>query len=106
MRYSRSLTLILCMVVAVGVYQAHGQVPQGQVLGTVTDSTGAIIDGATVRLENELTGVGDTQVTGASGTFTFSYLNSGVYRLSVEKAGFKTGVYPGIKVEVQEKKTS
>jgi hypothetical protein len=106
MRYSRSLMLVLgvCIALAGGEHTAYGQVPQGQVLGTVTDSSGAAVAGANVQLMNELTGIVQTQQTNASGGFTFSYLNSGVYRLSIESSGFKTGVYPGIQVATEQKR--
>jgi hypothetical protein len=104
MRNSIYLTLAVCITLLAGTFTAHGQVPQGQVLGVVTDSSGASVTGARVRLDNELTGISQSQESSDSGGFTFSYLNSGVYRLSVEKDGFKTGIYPGIQVQAAEKK--
>ena len=107
MRHLRSLWMILglcCLAMMGGAYKAYGQVPQGQVLGTVTDSSGAAVVGANIQLLNELTGITQVQATNGSGGFTFSYLNTGVYRLSIENSGFKTGVYPGIQVGAEEKK--
>lgn len=106
MRYLRSLTLILGVVIGTtgSAYKAYGQIPQGQVLGTVTDSSGAAVAGARVRLANELTGIAQTQTTNSSGGYTFPYLTTGTYRVSVENSGFKTGIYPGILVGAEEKK--
>ncbi|MBS1851601.1 MAG: TonB-dependent receptor [Acidobacteria bacterium] len=106
MRYVRCLMLMLCgcLAIAVGGKIAHGQVPQGQVLGTVTDPSSAVVQKAKVTLENQLTGVSQSVETGDSGIFTFSYLNSGIYRLRVEKEGFDTAIYPDIQVQIADKK--
>ena len=43
---------------------------------------------------NQLTGIGETMASNGSGDFTFINLNNGIYRLTVEKDGLKTGVLP------------
>jgi hypothetical protein len=92
------------MLILAEVHGIYGQVPQGQILGTLTDPAGAVISGANVVLENEFTGVKQTVVTNDSGIYTFSYLDSGVYRITVEMAGFRTSVFQNIRVQVNEKK--
>ncbi len=84
--------------------RTYTQTPQGQILGKITDVTGAVIPGANLTLENQLTGIKQTTVTNDNGDYAFSNLNSGIYRVSVEKSGFKTGVYNEIRVQVAEKK--
>ena len=76
------------------------QIPQGAVQGNVTDPSGSQVQGAQVVLENPSTGVKRTASTNQEGLYSFNYLESGVYRLSVQAAGFKTGIYPEIRVEV------
>jgi Carboxypeptidase regulatory-like domain len=62
----------------------------GLVTGLVTDASGAVIPGATVTIHNALTGYDRTATAGADGTFRFSNLPFGNYRLTVKQAGFET----------------
>src|SRR5581483_10131807 len=70
------------------------------VLGTVTDSTGAAIAGATVTVKNTGTGLTRTVTTGEDGSYSVPELPIGNYSVTVERAGFKTAVVTGIVVEV------
>jgi uncharacterized surface anchored protein len=65
------------------------QVTSADVLGTVTDQTGAAVAGATVTIKNIDTGVTHVAKTGENGDYTFTLLQVGNYTLSVEAAGFK-----------------
>lgn len=60
-----------------------------RVIGTITDSSGALIAGASVRLTNEATGVTFTTSTTEAGTYVFDNVQIGSYTLSVESSGFK-----------------
>jgi hypothetical protein len=62
----------------------------GEVLGSVTDQSGAVIPGAKVSLENIETGSALTTETNASGDYQFPVVPVGQYRISVSKEGFKT----------------
>ncbi|MCA1628999.1 MAG: carboxypeptidase-like regulatory domain-containing protein [Acidobacteria bacterium] len=66
------------------------QTSTSRITGTVTDSTGAVVAGATVTAKNEATGVTQTQVTTDSGLYAFTSLPVGAYTVSVERQGFKT----------------
>src|SRR5580700_8170652 len=57
--------------------------------GTVTDSSGAVIAGATVTLKNADTGIVLTTTTSASGTYQFTLLKPGTYGVTVSHEGFK-----------------
>ena len=78
------------------------QIPTGTVQGNVTDPSGAAIQEAEVILQNEQTGVQRTATTSDQGLYSFSYLDSGVYRVTVTSEGFQTALYPGIEVRVGE----
>ena len=69
---------------------AHAQVTTGDVLGTVTDPTGAVLPNVNVVITN--TGTQETRSTksNSGGLFTFTLLPSGQYSLSASAAGFKT----------------
>ena len=63
-----------------------------QILGSVTDSTGAVIPGATVTVTNTATGVSHSIKTGSSGTYIVSQLIPGPYSIKVEAPGFSASV--------------
>ena len=64
----------------------------GDVVGTVKDTTGAVIPGATVTIHS--TQFGDTRsvATDNSGAFRFTFLKPGDYTVSAAAAGLKTDV--------------
>jgi hypothetical protein len=66
-----------------------------RVTGTVTDSSGASISGATVTLTNEGTNTSLTTQTSDSGTYTFDLIQPGNYTVTVEKQGFKKFISKG-----------
>ena len=70
------------------------------VQGTVTDSTGAVVNSASVALTNEATQVKRTTVSDSSGVYLFPALPIGTYDLTVTASGFKTYEQRGIVLEV------
>jgi hypothetical protein len=66
------------------------------VVGTVTDASGAVVPGATVTLTNTGTGVVQTAATNGSGDFDFTLLQVGSYSIKVEAKGFKSFTVPSI----------
>ncbi len=89
-RAARVLTRLLTAVAVLAVStSAFAQVRYGTILGTVADSSGATVSGATVKLTN--LGTNDTRSaqTGGGGIYTFPNLAAGVYRVDIEIAGFK-----------------
>ena len=71
---------------------ASAQVDRATLTGTVTDSVGAVLPGATVQVTNTATNVSSQQVTTDTGTFLFVNLIPGVYDVTVELSGFKKSV--------------
>lgn len=61
----------------------------GGIAGTVTDSTGAALPGATITITDIGKGVGFTTVTNASGNYSRSHLIVGEYEVSIEAPGFE-----------------
>ncbi|HXM65917.1 MAG TPA: TonB-dependent receptor [Candidatus Acidoferrum sp.] len=80
----------------------YGQSTYGSIVGSVTDSSGAVLPDAKVTLTNAGTGEKRAQSTGSDGLFTFVNLFPGQYRIDVEKQGFKHFVRPEVTVEVQQ----
>ena len=74
----------------------------GALTGRITDPSGAAVAGATVTATNAGTAQMRTAMTGADGTYTFSLLPPGNYRLKIEATGFETVDIPSITVLVTE----
>src|SRR5438094_10580981 len=81
--------MMLAFVAAAGTLLL-GQGQAGGVRGTVSDPSGAAVPGASVRAVSVSTGVTISMVSTSSGLNNLTPLPAGVYRLEVEKAGFKT----------------
>src|SRR5579863_6939093 len=58
--------------------------------GTITDASGAAIPNATVTITNNGTGQSRTTTTGADGTYRFTLLPPGNYKVAFSATGFKT----------------
>jgi hypothetical protein len=74
------------------------QESSADILGTITDTTGAIVPGAKVTLTNLATQVKQTTVVNPSGDYLFTLLKPGAYSLSIALPGFKTLVVSRIVV--------
>jgi outer membrane receptor protein involved in Fe transport len=102
-RSIRKLSLLGCCLFALLVVfagSATAQTFRGTILGTVTDSSGGTVPGATVTIKNVDTGLTRTLTTSDDGSYSAPELPIGNYSVTVEKTGFKTGLISGIKVEV------
>ncbi len=60
----------------------------GDLTGTVTDPSGAVVSGATVTLKSDATGATRTSTSGSNGTYRFSLLSPGSYTVTVTASGF------------------
>jgi hypothetical protein len=83
-----------------GGNRAQAQTSYGTVVGTVSDTTGATVRGASVTLANEGTGASATATTGDAGTYNFIDLNPGFYTLTVAQAGFKSFKLSQVDVQI------
>ncbi len=81
---------------------AYAQTTSGDVVGTVTDATGAAIDNASVVATNKATGVIYNATTNASGEFRFSNLPPGSYDIKGSAAGFRTFVLQGFEARLNQ----
>jgi hypothetical protein len=82
---------MLCGLYLLTAASASAQVQTGSITGIVTDSSNAVLPGATVSLSGEkLIGGVQTQVTDATGNYRFDRLPPGAYKLKFELSGFRT----------------
>src|SRR5258708_5266942 len=81
------------------------QETRGQILGRITDPSGAVVAGAEVKAVNTATSIVATTRTNGSGDYAFHLLISGTYNVSAELTGFKVFLQQGISLQVAENKT-
>lgn len=89
--------LTLTAAVAVGAAQ---DVNSGDIRGSVTDSTGALVPGVTVQVENVDTGVTKTVTTNSAGLYDTNGIVIGHYKLTFIMPGFKKYVRGPVTIEV------
>lgn len=97
--------LLLAVVLLVCPQSMSAQALSG-ITGTVTDSSGAVVDGAAVSIGNVDTGVIIHTTTSSSGSFAVTGLTPGTYSITVGKSGFKTATISGVRVDVAGKATA
>src|SRR4051794_2942223 len=78
----------------------NGQATNGSIQGTVTDSSGGAISGASVQVKNQGTGVARTTTTNAQGRYNLTDLLVGQYDAQVTMQGFQTTIQKDVPVTV------
>ena len=94
------LLLVLSLGLAVTGLQA--QITTATLVGTVTDSTGAVVPGAEVSATNIDTNAHKSVATNDQGAYRIEFLPVGNYKLQVSSRGFKTYNRTGIVLEVAQ----
>ena len=87
--FKKTNLLIVALLLALSVCVA-AQVTTADVVGRVTDSSGAVLPGVTVVIENLGTGVSRSAVSSDTGDYVFNLLAAGRYSFRFELPGFKT----------------
>src|ERR1700751_4266943 len=90
MRY-RSCTILLVVTLLFGLAtSAFAQsLTSGDIAGTVTDPSGAVVPNASVTVKSNESGSTQTRNTNAQGAYRFSLLSPGTYTISVSAPGFQ-----------------
>ena len=96
------LRLFSCALLVYAAATARAQSTFGEILGTVHDSTGAVIQGVQVALANTGTGSTRSAVTDASGDYAFKNIDVGTYTLTLTAPGFETESLPAIALTARE----
>ncbi|MBI1955201.1 MAG: carboxypeptidase regulatory-like domain-containing protein, partial [Acidobacteria bacterium] len=104
MHFVKRLAVILSIVL-VSAGMMYAQVTTGTIMGTISDSTGAVIPGATVTIRNVETGISRTATTDAAGRYRVPQLGLGSYEITTESAGFQTSVRTGVTLTVGREAT-
>ena len=90
---------MLLFIGVLGVQRLDAQATAA-ISGTVTDSSGAAIGGATVQVKNTGTSLTQTAISDELGRFRFPDLSIGEYVVQASNAGFQTVVHQGITLTV------
>jgi hypothetical protein len=77
----------------------------GQINGAITDNTGAVVPGATVKAVEAATGLSRDTVTGADGRYVITALRPTTYDVTAELAGFQTSQRKGLLLQANENLT-
>lgn len=96
----------LCLGLAIAslfLNNSLSQTVRGTILGTVSDSSGAVVRGAKVTATQTATGLVRTEMTNGEGEYSIPQLPVGPYTVSVEQAGFKKTERSGIELRVDDK---
>ena len=79
---------------------ALAQVNTATISGTVHDSSGAVLPGANVVIQNQDTGISRTVTTNETGRYSAPALGLGNFQVSVQLPGFQSQVRSGITLTV------
>src|SRR5256714_7478305 len=91
-----------CVSIGFAAGPLAAQTIRGTLTGTVTDSSGAVVPGATVTVTNAATGIADSAVTNQQGSYTLPLLQPGTYQAVVDLPGFRRYVHSGIVIEIAQ----
>jgi hypothetical protein len=101
-----ALIIVLIILTAfLSISPASAQQTLGGITGTVTDTSGAVISGATVNLTGNETKLSRTQTTSTTGSYSFVNLPLGTYTLSFTQQGFQSENVPSILVQANRTAT-
>jgi hypothetical protein len=77
----------------------------GQINGVLTDNTGSVVPGASVKAVETATGLSRDTVSGADGRYTFTSLRPTTYDITAELSGFRTTQRKGVILQANENLT-
>ncbi|MBI3693511.1 MAG: TonB-dependent receptor [Acidobacteria bacterium] len=98
-RYAACVGLALWLLPSV----LPAQTPVGAIVGTVRDTSGAVVPGARVIIRNVQTGVQNTVETDELGNYMIAYLTPGEYQVRCERGGFESFQRTGILLQMDHK---
>ena len=97
------LWTVACLLMAfVLPASLHAQETRGRISGRVTDTSKAIVPGASVTVTDVARGTTASATTNEQGLFQVNYLLPGTYTITVELQGFKKHVLDNIVLQISE----
>ena len=99
----KNTTFVVVLLWLIGVAMPGlAQVDTGTVVGTIKDSTGAVVPGATAAATGMDTGTTTTVKSDSDGNFVITPLKIGRYSVSVEASGFQRELRQNVALDVQQ----
>ena len=95
----KSRTIMVAFVFFTGTILL-GQTFRGTISGTVTDASGAVVSGASVKVHNTNTGLDRATETTEDGSYSLTELPVGTYSVTVSASAFQTSVVSNLAVDV------
>jgi len=102
LRQAGRLAVLLVLLIA-GTLAANAQLTTADIVGTVTDATGAVVPNASVVINNLGTNEKRTGQSNSSGEYTFTLLPVGHYSVTVKASGFELSVTKDLAVEAGDR---
>src|SRR5678815_1225425 len=90
---------LLCLLVGA---HAFAQTANATLGGSVSDPTGALIPGVSIKATNTETGIVNTTLSNESGVYQLPSLQPGTYTVTAELPGFQTQVVRSLKIEFSQ----
>src|SRR6266536_4677965 len=101
----RSATLVLWSLAAVALFlhaPLSAQTTFAAITGAVTDSSGAVVPGATITATHVSTNIQTTTASNEAGVYTLAQLREGTYTVRAQLAGFKEFVARNVMLETRD----
>src|SRR5215467_5412382 len=92
--------LYVCLTLSLVTISARAQFENGSLVGTIHDTSGAIVAGAAVSVTNTATGIESKVVSDANGNWEVPSLRVGAYHVSASMPGFNTAVADNVALSV------
>lgn len=101
--HSNKSQLVICsLALFLAASTLEAQIDKGSISGTVADSSGAVVAGATVTVTNVDTNQAVTLTTGSDGSYTARLLQQGNYNVEAVANGFRATLQTGIQLNVNQ----
>src|SRR5712691_8505494 len=98
-----SRIVLSLVLIALSPLELPAQVTTADVTGTVTDASGAVVEGVKVTAENLATRAARSAVSDSTGNFLIPLLPIGRYSLRAEKTGFRAWSVPEVSLAVGDR---
>jgi len=101
-RFALRLSLLIALLASFCLYAIPAASQTASINGTVTDSTGAVVQQAQVTATNTATNLSRNTTTGSGGVYSLTELTPGRYEVRIEKTGFRTVKFAGLTLTVDQ----
>jgi hypothetical protein len=104
--YAAAVLMISVLLLPLFSNSVLAQSSKGIIVGTITDPSGALVGGATVKITNKSTNVTRETKTSAEGGFRLEAVDPGIYKVEASAGGFKTIARDNVTVEAAQATTT